>query len=372
MSLFIDDKKADLEIIKNGKSITDPVYKHLAGQYQNIYERFFQYGEAVVFVHTKMDGGKNRIDQNVPFRAKESIPRKVSIKTKEFNKILVLADEQLTENGKTVYAPTYFDFVNDTPRMSYKEEDADIVLFLLNTHLFKNGDLVINDARANERKIAGSRGKSGAVLFHLYDEMGDLFGDEDKLNKFCQNWGISIRNKYPEKKKNELSDAIEKAEAANNKEFGYDAFKAAIKNEDPLFDVRYVIQDSLEKELIRYDYKQYKVVYANGEQLFKVPVSEATNWKKSLTEYLAGHPEIISTLMGDTEKTEMPHQRRKVDLPEEVTEDFLRGKSLSYPDKKIVWCEAYGKTMRDAQSMKLPELTEDLVRFFVTDGKKLV
>ena len=316
MSIFKNEKEEiPIEQLKNYTG-TDVVMQVLSTDYQDIKARFFDKNLPVRFLHPGIKKG-DKIHKNVKAISQETIPWKARIKSKGVDvPIRYCANAIPGVNGGFTFSPSHLDITE--PRWTYQPEEIDKILVLMQTSHYKKGIISIVDDNANDTKRAESRGKSAAVSFHIFEEGGDLFANEEKLNKFCLSWGISIKGKFAVKKKNELADKIETAESQHDKQYGYDAFKAALKDDDPYMDIRSTVQSALDNNLIRYEQKKYQVVYPNGETLVKIPVDKAGNWKNHLFEFLGNHPEIVDTLDGSND-TAPKHEMRRVELKEPVT-----------------------------------------------------
>jgi hypothetical protein len=366
MSIFLNEKdKLDINELRdyNGK---DEVKQILSANYQDIQNRFFSKGLPVVFLHPGIKKGE-KIKQGIKAISQESLPWKLTIKTKMGDvavRYCEVAEPQ--QFGGFKFFPSHIDFIQ--PKWTYFEQDIDKILVLMLTGHYKQGTISIVDTSADETKKAEGRGKSAIVAFHIFSEGGDLFGNEKKLDQFCLSWGISIKGKFPDQKKNALADAIEVAEKNHDWNYGYKAFGEALKDNDPYFEIRASVQDALDKQLIHFDAKKYQVQYKNGEVLAKIPVDQAGQWKKVLFEFLAKNPDKLSVVEGSVE-AEPLHEIRKVELKEPVTEEYLRGKELSFFDKKVLVREIRGLTNAEVKSFKQVELEDILVEHYIVQKK---
>jgi hypothetical protein len=348
---------------------TDEYMKVLAGYYQDIHKRFFSNGLPVIFTHPKIKKG-SKILQNVPALAQEDIPWKSYIKTnKNGSESLRYCLTNIPKPlGGFDFLPTHCKVTEQ--RWAYTEIDIDQILALMNTLHYKTGIISIIDDEAFNKAKAETHGKSSFVGAHIFSEIGDLYSDEKRLNEFCQAWGISIKGKFLEQKKNELFDAVEKAEKEHKGDYGYEAFKRAITDTDPYFSIRASVQEALEKNLIRFDTKKYVVTFQNGEVLMRVPIDKSPQWKQLLFEYLGKHPESLS-FVETTNETAPTHELRKLEIIEPVTEEYLRSRDgrLSFFDKKILVREIKGWTNTEVKSYKQDELEEMLVDYYIKQGK---
>jgi hypothetical protein len=365
MSIFIDDKdKLDIGILETytGK---DEILQLLSTAYHDVYERFFNNGLNVVFIHPKIKKGEKLLP-DVPAIRQESIPWTTTIRTKAGDRRLRYCESAVLQpNGGYKFSPSHLDI--EEPKWTYFKTDIDKILYLMvGAKHYLNGIISIVDTHATERKKAESRGKSGAVEFHIYTNGGDLYNNEEKLNQFCQAWGISIKNKFEEQKKNELADAIALAEQKHEWDYGYEAFAKAIKDLDPMFETRSAVQEALEKGVIKWVAKQYQVQYANNEVLLKIPIPEAINWKKLLFDYLSKHPEALD-IIGASNEVAPTHTLRKLETPEVITEEYIMG--ASQPDLKILTQEITGLGYKDLNKMKKTELQDTLKKWYIEDAK---
>jgi len=330
----------------------DEYMKILAGYYQDVQSRFFSKGLPVIFAHPKIKKG-NKIIQNQPALAQEDIPWKSYVRTtKNGSEILRYC---LTNNPKPFggfdFLPTHCKVT--AQRWSYTEVDIDKILALMNTDHYKKGIISIVDDEALNKKKAEGRGKSSLVNFHIFSEGGDLFNNEKKLNDFCQSWGISIKGKFPDQKKNELADCIELAEKNHHYEYGFDAFRSAINDNDAYFEIRRDVQDSIDKGVIKFDKTKYQVLMQNGEVLLRIPIDRANNWKQVLYEYLAKNPDRLEVLATSNESAPT-HELRKIEVEGDIDEKYIT--NASYPDLKILYKEISGLGFRDLNKMKKEEL----------------
>ncbi len=376
MSIFLNEKdKLDINILReyNGK---DEVIQILSANYQDIQKRFFSKGLPVIFSHPNIKKGVNinqvkktpqgdKVEPATKAISQESLPWKVTIKTKTGDmpvRYCEVAEPQ--QFGGFKFSPSHIDII--TPRWTYFEQDIDKILVLMLTGHYKQGIISIVDTNADATKLAEDRGRSGAVSFHIFTEGGDLYGDEGKLDKFCLGWGIGVKGKFENQKKIELADAIQRAEIKHDNDFGIDAFKSALRDLDPYLEIRSSIQDSLEKNLIRYESKKYNVVFANGEILLKIPIDKSNDWRKVLVEYISKNPDKLDILQNSNENAPL-HERRKIETPDVMTEEFIM--EQSYPNLKILVAEITGLAMREMKTMKMPELQEQLIKHYITDKK---
>jgi len=365
MSIYLNEKdKLDIAILKD-YSGKDETLKKLSELYNDVYDRFFKNDLLVIFAHPKMKKGW-QIKQNIPAISQETIPWIAYIKTNTGNMPVRYCDSAVPQpNGGFKFTPSGFHITDQ--RWAYTRNDIDKVLVLMCTSHYRDGKIYIIDDKAAAEKTATLRSKSSSVAYHIFSEGGDLYNDEKKLNDFCLSWGIDIKGKFKDQKKNLLFDAIENAEKEHKKEYGYEAFNASITDNDPYFDIRLQVQDALNKGVIKFDKTKYVVTLQNGEVFCRIPIEKAETWKNVLFEYLGKNPDKYDTLMGSND-TAPVHELRKLEISEEINEEFIM--SRDYPDLKIMVKEITGLGYKDLNKMKKPELQEKLVDYYITKGLK--
>jgi len=364
MALYIDDKtKIDINQLKDYTG-TDEVMKLLAESYQDVYRRFFDESLPVTFLHPKMKKGET-IKQGTPARAQENLPWTCTIPTRAGDRRLRYCVSAIMQpNGGFDFRPTSMPIT--LPIWDYGVNDIDKILFLMQSPKFKDRTIFIRDIKDDETKRAEKRGRSAIVEFHIFSDGGDLFNNEKKLDQFCLAWGISVKSmRFENQKKNALADAIEVAELKRDNGYGYEAFKQALKDNDPYFEIRGSVQDAIDKEIIKWDSKKYQVQFANNEVLLKVPIGDSNVWKNTLFEYLSKNPDALDTVQvfNDTAPT---HGHRKVELSDTLTEDSI--KALAYFDKRELWREISGLNNNDLKKMKATEFDELLIDHYITKG----
>ena len=290
--LVLDEKTviemADVVNYKGG----DTVMKLLKEMYDDVQDRFFRHGLDVWFEHPKMKSGR------IKGLTQETFPLIGTIKTNMGDRRLRFCRTRVVEpNGVVRYTPPTITI--DTRKFKLGQTDIDYIIFLMAAFApLRNGRIRMIDTLAEHKEKARVRGRSAMVAYHIFDGMGDLYNDSDKLKKFCLNWGITIAGKVDDQLKNELADMIEGAEQRKDKEYGYDAFKDAILSSDPLFSLRVLVQQLIQGDIIYYNEKLFQVKFrGNDETIFKVPLSRTHEWKKAMVEMLQKNKETLSNLM---------------------------------------------------------------------------
>jgi hypothetical protein len=369
MSLFLRDKdQVDIGVLGTYAG-ADEVMQMLSTAYNDVYERFFNNNLGVTFIHPRIKKGEKLLP-NIPAVRQESIPWTATIKTKRGDVRIRYCEvaEQLP-NGSYKFSPSHLDI--EQPKWTYQNTDIDKILFLMvGSKHFLSGAISIVDNFSAETKRAEGRGKNAVVNFHIFSEGGDLYNNVKKLDQFCLSWGISVKDKFEPAKKNALADAIETAEKKKDWKYGYDAFSQAIKDQDPYFEVRANVQDALDKGTIKWNSKQYLVQYKNDETLVKIPIDKSGEWKQYLFEYLSKNPDKLDVVRVTTE-SEPIHKQRDVNAPDEITEEFIKGDTWNIHDKKRVVQIITGWGYKDLNRMKKPEIESELIKYFVTEGKKM-
>jgi hypothetical protein len=236
------------------------------------------------------------------------------------------------------------------------------------TQHYKDGKFYILDDEADARKKAQTRGQSSSVAFHIFNEAGDLYSNEKKLDDFCLSWGVPVKGKFLDQKRNALFEAIETAEknSSTRNDYGYDAFNRSIADNDPYFQIRADVQDALNKNIIKFDKTKYVVTLQNGEVFCRIPIEKAEIWKNVLFEFLAKKPDKLEALTissGDAPT----HEPRKLEVEGSIDETYIM--NADYPDLKILTKEITGLGYKDLNKMKKPELQDALKKWYCVDMK---
>ena len=312
--MLVLDEKTVIEMtdVVNYKG-SDTVMKLLKEKYDDVQERFFSHGLDVWFEHPKMKSGR------IKGLTQETFPLIGTIKTNMGDRRLRFCRTRVVEpNGVIKYTPPTITI--DTRKFKLGQTDIDYIIFLMAAFApLRNGRIKMIDTLAEHKAKVVARGRSTMVAYHIFNEMGDLYSDSDKLKRFCLNWGVTIAGKVDDQLKNELADMIEGAEQRKDKEYGYDAFKDAIRSADPLFTIRVLVSQLIQENIIYYNDKLFQVKFkGNDETVFKVPLSRTHEWKKAMVEMLQKNQETLSNLMDLVKPKKKEAKVEKEPEPEEV------------------------------------------------------
>ena len=374
MPLYRNDKeKIEMATIPNYTG-DDELMKKLHAAYVDIHQRYFAENKdaTITIKHPKMKTGR------LKGRSQESWPFVGVVRTD-------LGDERLRycksavqlAGGLWKFEPQNFVMTKQTERFGLN--DIDMILFLMVAFSpLKRGVITMVDERKDYEKKTAERGRSVYVAYHIFDESGDLHADQEKLVKVCQAWGIQVVGKYPDQLKNELADLVELSEKQKNQDYGYEAFKRALTDQDDNFEAKVLVNKTLERKVIWYNPKEYIVRYKNTEPFVRIPPQNADSWKKYLIEFLVANPtkaeelakanseEKIQPLAGKDPSYFTP----KVAVPENPTKEFFEG--LDFREQlRPLYVLAKGLTYEEARLVSRKVALNGCIQFFITEGKKL-
>lgn len=165
-----------------------------------------------------------------------------------------------------------------------------IVFFTMFCSEYTSGLIVMEDLDGEAVKKAKDRGALSGLGFMLYNEMSPM--KEDQIRDMAQGWGIlGVFRKSLDRVKNELHDAVEKAEAKHNKEFGLEAFGKAAKKELPKLEVRSAITRAQDLKVLVFDEDKFCWNLINTEDgtmytLLKLPATELARKEEGLASNL--------------------------------------------------------------------------------------
>lgn len=355
--IFINENALDLNTIKlpNGTyySGADEIKLMFAGAWEEIDKKFFYKGQKVIFKTPGIKSGNGKGNQGY------GMPRVVKYKTRKGMATIAWADDIIKENNKVRYSPILKRIGLNEKTLILGPEDIEQVLFmfLFNPEMnsVKNplGSTFLEDKEAEAMKYAEKETQSAVVSYWLFREESPFYSNETRISTLCLAWGINPENKSIIYKKQLLAEAIKSSEKKNDPEFNLKAFnKICEKMKDGQdtkeIEVMALIHKCVLNNVIKFDKDKLAWVLLGPEgkslkTICKVPPPMVNVSKNVIKKYLLTAPDDVQVLQAAADMDSLDMNSDFVELsvplpdPEEMTEEFITGDSLSWHDKKALF-----------------------------------
>jgi hypothetical protein len=398
---FINNSQIDLSLLNpaaptggNKYRGTDEILSKIARKWQELYDRY-KYDEPIFFIRPHMKSGFGEGSRG------GSYLRSVVIQTNNGTKRLTWADTAI-EIGKDTYnfLPRRFTHTPNEPIVLTLQKDIEQILW----HCLYDGlkdrsftypvkdttgkphpkagktvpGIFILDPNDEASEFLKQGEKSAPMWYFIMSKTSPIANDRNKINLLASAWGVSKPEALSENiAKQLLVQAIEAAEAKNDKDYGYFAFTEAVSNimesgDTTNIEMLALISRAVDRGILKYMPSKlaWFLVGENGVEIKRLCQVSTVNDKKSkevLVAHLLKNDDDITLIQGSVEAKPIKEKSaKKVYIPKNPTAEFFE-KTMKFNKMKntctIIGVQHYEKKKED--------LIKILIDYFVTQGKTI-
>ena len=291
MAIVINEQIFELKHLK-GYQGDDTLRLQIKSKIKELQDRYFPKDDLTATVKVKYRTGVIKYNKKAKLKEGKKfvgIPLIVDVKTPDGTKTVRLAHTVVKQReGVYKYRPLRLAFrgkwIWDITHLE------DLVWLTLFAPEFKSGLIVLEDLEKESNDKAEDRGKYAKLSFYLYHPTSPIFDDFEKVKDLCLAWGVSnVFRKSINMLKNNLYDAIEKAEVNKDEKYGVVAFNDAVTADNPFIEVMSKIQSAIQLTVIQFDYKSstWKFLDDQKHELQSILRIDPTEQKKAKEVFAA-------------------------------------------------------------------------------------